>query len=309
MEGKTATRRGKTRRSPAGWDARCVQVIAQGHLFRVKMRYSAALEGGGARGTVSDFSANSRKRMLETLARVDLERAGFTCFITLTYPDRNGPPSAGATERDRQTFLKRIRRGWPDASAVWRREWEARESGAFMGVSFPHYHLLCFGLPFVHYEHINAMWRKVVRHDGYLRTEIRGIRSWRQACYYVAKYMAKPTPGGARPARQGGPAAGGGRSLVYGTYLTGEGEKQSGRKIGRSWGIFNREKVPWGELKTVTLAAGPWLEEAKARGRAVWPGMNDYPTCGFMLFVDDSHAWLEDMRRLEAADRAEGMAP
>ena len=178
-----------------------VTVVAQGHLLRVRTGLGSATSntGGGYRGNIVEFSRQSRKRMLETLARIELGDAGFICFVTLTYPDEVMPVGAADSERDRQTILKRFVRQYPEASAIWRREWEARKSGEFQGEVFPHFHLLFFNLPFVHYENLNGMWGEVIGHDGYLRTEINGIASWKQALYYVAKYMAKPAAGVSLP--------------------------------------------------------------------------------------------------------------
>jgi len=89
----------KRRALRGGWypAPRKVTLEAQGHLFRLKVPLSAPLGGGGARGDIREFSASSRKRMLETMARIDAERAGFIAFVTLTYPDREGelPPLTG----------------------------------------------------------------------------------------------------------------------------------------------------------------------------------------------------------------------
>ena len=242
--------------------------------------------------------------MLETLARIDVDKAGFICFVTLTYPDRDGPPNAVRSTRDLQTFLKRFKRAHPESSALWRREWEARKTGSFAGLAFPHYHLLFFGLPFVHYKVLRQIWGEVIDHEGNLRTEIKGIENWQHAFYYVSKYMAKlpedaecspPTPAGAgeAPAGEGPPATAGvggeaACSLVYVSYLTGAKET----KVGRSWGVFNREKCPFDKAKSIELPRGDWLKEAKDLARKVWPGVNDDPTCGFTLFVENAAEWI-----------------
>jgi hypothetical protein len=170
-----------------------VTLYAQGQLFKIHLPVEPLRNrGGGIRSNISTFSAQSRKRMMEKLARIDFENAGFIAFVTLTYPDRNGSPAPEETDRDRDTFQKRINRRFPKASAIWRREWESRESGKFTGVLYPHYHYLFFNLPFVHHSNINLWWREVINYDGdYLRTEIKGIENWRHALYYVSKYMTK----------------------------------------------------------------------------------------------------------------------
>jgi hypothetical protein len=286
-----------------------VYVEAQGQLLTVHVSGPAPLvDGGGTRGAVTEFSTASRKRMLELLARIDLDRAGFTAFVGLTYPDRDGPPALEETERDRQTIFKRLGRAYPECSAIWRREWEARKSGAFVGADFPHYHLLAFGLPFVPGEDLRAIWAEVLGYDGYVRTEIRGVRSWPQALGYVAKYMAKPVESGGgagrAPARAGAGDAPG--SLVYGSYLTAEAadgtEAHSAdegvrKRIGRSWGVFRRRHLPLAETHVLSLDDGEWLLKAKDRARREWEGVNDLPAAGFTLFVPEAETWL---RRIEA---------
>jgi len=288
-----------------------VVVEAQGHFLKLSIKQPGVVNRPRLRGFVSDFSRASRKRMLEKIARIDERKAGFICFVTLTYPDRDGPPSAKETERDREVFLKRIKRAHPNASGVWRREWEFRLTGEFAGVFFPHYHLIVFGLPFIHHTIVNEIWSEVIGYEGYLRTEIKGLENWRHAFFYVCKYMAKvptwnvlpPGPAGAGKAPEEGspaPAGPGGAaacSLVYVSNLT-EDKKQVPRSIGRSWGVFNRSKVPFAERRELLLKSGPWLEEAKKMARQVWSGVNDDPQCGFTLFLDDAPAWLHDIGAL-----------
>lgn len=284
-----------------------VLVEAQGHLFRMKVTGRPMPGGDAVRGTVTTFSARSRKRMLEKLARIDMERAGFVCFITLTYPDRTGPPSPTETEGDRRTFLKRLKRLHPDCSAIWRREWERRKRGAFKGVIFPHYHMLGFGLPFLPCEDLNRMWREVVEYEGYIRTEITGIESWRQAMHYAAKYMAKvekdPRAGAAAAVtrrndvdRRGLGAEGPG-SLVNMPYLAAE------KSMGRSWGVLNKSRLPLGEQKTLllTVERGDWIDCMKGLAVAEWAGIDKiYPGCGFTLFTDDPYEWVEIAQEQQA---------
>lgn len=289
-----------------------VTVEVQGHLLKLRIKQPGSKRAGGLRGTVTQFSRSSRKNMLETMARVDEKRAGFISFVTLTYPDRDGPPSAAQTERDRQTVLKRLKRAHPEASAIWRREWEIRKTGDFAGMYFPHYHLLFFNLPYVHHSVIREIWAQVIGHEGYLRTEIKGLKNWRHGFYYLCKYMAKvplqivspPVPAGAgkAPAAEGVPATAGtggeaACSLVYVSNLT-EHKKPATQSIGRSWGLFNRSKIPFGERKTLLLHSGPWIVEAKNMARQVWSGVNDDPLCGFTLFIDDARNWLHDLGAL-----------
>ena len=204
-------------------------LISQGNLLKVKVQHIAPTQQIVAlRGNVSGFSAQSRKRMIDLLVRINFEKAG----LTLTYPDRNGPPDYKIYERDRQTFQKRMKRKFPDCSAIWRREYESRKTGEFTGDIFPHYHYMFFGLPFFDHEELNLLWQEVIDYYQYVRTEIKGLANHRQAMFYLTKYMSKPEifsgSAASRPVRdasdgreadapKGGAAA---CSLVNGTYLT-----------------------------------------------------------------------------------------
>ena len=297
-----------------------IHVEAQGHFFKLQVQQSSArAKVGGVRGAVWQFSHASRKRMLERLARIDVDKAGFVTFVTLTYPDREGPPTPQDADRDRQNFQKRVNRLFPDASAIWRREWECRKTGRFDGVSFPHYHYLFFLLPFLEADRLNRMWAEVLGWSDYVRTEIKGVKSWRQAFYYVAKYMAKPVgpaadepPEGPGPAaRKAGPGSGGeaASSLVYGAYLTAPSdeeereERERNRKsAGKSWGIFNRKRLPLAERQKLTLPHGEWLLDAKKLGQRQWSGIPDHPAYGYSLFVDNPADWAECMAALAKID-------
>jgi hypothetical protein len=181
-------------------------VEAQGQYFKLSFS-GRPIKGGGLRGEITEFSASSRKRMLELLARLEFDHSSFKAFLTLTYPDREGPPQPKVAKRDRESFQKRLKRRFPAASAIWRREWEPRKSGDFKGVLYPHYHLIFFGLPFVEYSEINTMWQEIIKYPEYVRTEIKGIGNWLQAMYYVSKYMAKVPREKAEAASEPNPAA------------------------------------------------------------------------------------------------------
>lgn len=329
-----------------------VRITAQGQFLKMELPTQPPRGGGGARSRISTFSAQSRKRMLDKLAQIEFKDAGFIAFVTLTYPDRDGPPSSAHTSRDLDVFLKRIRRRYPDASAIWRREWEERKSGAHEGVSYPHYHFLFFNLPFVHFEKINEWWGDVLVYVGDLRTEIKGIQDWRQAGFYVSKYMAKVERSdvccddreaeddedqneelckwlstldeNAAPEAILGDGEADACSLVNVTYLTanddskgdehipennasGDASKdidgESGTKSGRHWGVFNQKKIPFAEMKTITIRPGAWLKEFRNEAGKVWPLAGEENGFGFTLFVEDAEQWLDLARRLEEGEQ------
>jgi hypothetical protein len=312
-----------------------IEMEAQGHLLKVQVKRPSLYHFpvGGARGAITGFTRSSRKRLLELLARINLKGAGFVCFLTLTYPDGNGPPSPQASSRDLTAYCKRLGRRSKQVAAVWRREWMPRQSGAFEGRIYPHFHLIVFGLPFTHCDEINRMWREVLGYDGYVRTEIKGIQTWRKLLGYVSKYMAKPDAeagGGEGVSTPGAPAglADDGRlscSLVYNAYLSvlyvlyvsvvAKAGKRTGLaakpSAGRCWGVVNRKHLPLAPSKRLVLPDGAWLHTYKDRARVVWARVNDFPDCGFSLFDDDPERWLviaEEVQSDETTDDGEDSA-
>lgn len=271
------------------------------------------------RGHVTTFSPRSRKRMLDDLARIDEKNAGFIAFVTLTYPDQKGIPSYEDTERDRSSFLKRIMRLSPEASAIWRREYEVRKSGLFKGLIVPHYHMLFFNLPFLPHENLNEMWKGVIKCSGYVRTEIKGLESWRQAFYYASKYLAKPEEEeesrdeascpAAGTAGQEGEERGAFCSLVYGTYLTGKVEAKEVQErgkpysTGRHWGKFNAKKLPYAKQNIVVLPDGKWVKSFRLLASSKYYPAGIENGYGFTIY-DDKGAdywvdWANKCRAME----------
>ena len=280
-------------------DSRLPVMIQQGKLLKVKVPVTGMIVKA-VRGGVSTFSAKSRKRMLETIASLDEERIRVVIFLTLTYPD-DALPVTEQSSIHLKNFLKRLKRRFPEASALWRREWEDRKSGDFVGRMCPHFHFLFFNLPFIHHTEVNAHWRAVLGYAGYIRTEIRMAATWRQAFAYVAKYMAKtPQP----------PEAAAGCSLVYAPYWAAEEEQPPDDappafvSTGRHWGVFNRSRLPLSKRRTRRIS----FEEAellKEEAAQIWDGVNQDPSLGFTLFsehADGLYDWILDREQDAEAD-------
>lgn len=205
-------------------------------------------QGGGMRGEVCGTSDQSRRRLMVTLAQ--LRPVGAVFFGTLTYADDtveacggDGAALAVKMERDRDTFLKRLSRRWPGASALWKVEYQDRKSGDFVGVLVPHSHLIIFGMDasalavpdayanlrrdagksadaLLLQGWVKQAWADIVG-AGSPEHERRGadvveLDSRRHGYRYIAKYTAK---GGALPFR-----------------------------TGRTWGVFNRDALPVGPV-------------------------------------------------------------
>jgi len=183
--------------------------------------------GGDRRGCISDFSWDSRRRLQRTVAKV--KRDQLPLFMTLTYPSEY-PLAARVWKRHLDTWLKRVRRRFPGASAVWRLEFQRR--GA------PHYHLLVWGIKLSNWLKlwVSKSWYEVVGSGDikHLRagTQVQKVRSYRGVQSYVAKALG---------------------------WVAGEMSKVSQvitDGVGRWWGVFNRTKLPWGVR--VVMTCGNW---------------------------------------------------
>lgn len=143
--------------------------------------------GGGRRGTVTGFSRQSRRRMLNLLNQVPTEAHKKALFITLTYPSEY--PADDVAKQHLDTFSKRIARKWPQAAFVWRIE--AQKRGA------PHFHLLVYGVEFIPKAWLSRSWYEIVgsQDEKHLRagTQVAYCHTIRQVLHYASKYAAKET--------------------------------------------------------------------------------------------------------------------
>jgi len=188
---------------------------------------------GGKRGEVRGISQQSRLRMLKFIAGIDWIRATPCVFVTLTVPDGIGLLS-GPTMTDRRSeFIRRIERELVgQVPILWRVEYEPRKSGALVGQLMSHLHMIVFRTPFIPWRAVRSTWASVIGWQGYVRTEVKGMKNEKQAGFYLAKYCGKK-----------GNADIGFDSLVYAAYL---------RTLppGRPWGCTRKENLPMCEEQT-----------------------------------------------------------
>lgn len=162
------------------------------------------------RGKVTSFSKQSRGRLLELVASINKPALrALPIFLTLTYPGVF-PTEGPVVKSHLDTFLKRLRRAFPQSACIWKLEFQAR--GA------PHFHLLLFGVPFINRYWLSKAWFEVVG-SGDTRhlqagTRVEFIRSYKGVIFYAAKYVAK---------------------VDVGTSADG---------CGRFWGVMGREFLP-----------------------------------------------------------------
>ncbi len=239
-----------------------VEVEGQGGLFRVSMR-GYARSGGGLRGPIRGFSRASRRRCLETAAR--LSREAEALFMDFTYKDP--VPSMREVERDRLALVKRLERRYPGASFMWVKGVESTRGAR---VYNPHQNVVAFGVGgnYIAHDWLADQWSEVTEGAGWCWVE---RVSGRRVSRYLARYLATAKVGA---------------SLDYSTYLTAD------DWVGRFWGVVNREAIPWAELVKVVLRPGEWLYRVKRSARRVWGGVNKSRCRGFTLFVGEVAPWM-----------------
>jgi len=187
------------------------------------------------RGTITRFTAESRRRLIEKMARLHVDGVR-TVFLTLTFSRVPRPDQAKAAFR---RFEERIRRKFPKASAIWRMEPQERKA--------PHFHLLLFNFPYLPHKVISRVWRKCTRERRSF-VWIKKIEGGKRQCmYYISKYVAK------REAPREAP------SLDPLAYLHVEGNWTG--DPGRMWGVFNGHKLPFAVRRRIDFVDPYAIEE------------------------------------------------
>jgi len=195
-----------------------ISYSAGGRLVELKRIMGEKPDGlGKSKGDVVDgYSREARNRFIKTLLSIDYKIMGTPLYYTLTYPGEysNDPR---IWKRDLMTFIKRLKRLYPDLCGTWRLE--PQERGA------PHYCGFLWGCRDLNgmegKELFSKMWFEVVGSgdEKHLRAGT-GITVERQIVnriFYMAKYQTKAEKGGLK------------QEFDY--------------PVGRYWGIFNRDKL------------------------------------------------------------------
>jgi hypothetical protein len=112
--------------------------------LHTEIKESAKSTTSTQRGEITEFSAASRRRMLELMAKID--QKAVPLFVTLTYPD-NFPLYRAEYKPHLERFCDRLQRRWPKAAIIWKLEFQVRKSGQNKGNIAPHYHLFVYGVP------------------------------------------------------------------------------------------------------------------------------------------------------------------
>ena len=260
---------------------------------------------GGRRSSVNGFSSAARRRLLVMFSKMDWQPGTLAVFMTLTYPAEF--PSPREAKKHLRALMERYRRAFPESSAIWRLEFQAR--GA------PHFHLVWFGLPFIPKETVQKLWGEVIAYAKPF-TRVEAIRSRRKLISYVGKYVAKvdarSTASAASPdanagllpddaSAPGATGASGGFNLRAYLHALPDGSfsfvhPQTGElcgSVGRWWGVHNKEKLPMAapiEVSCLDLAV---VYRFRRGARKSWPGVSRRRHQGFSLFVDGAERWHE----------------
>ncbi len=216
---------------------------------------------GGAtkRGKILRFTRKSRKRLLDTVAK--LRQDSLPLMVTLTYPLQY-PIEQEIWHVHLDNFLKRFLRAYPNASGLWRLE--PQERGA------PHFHLLAYGLNAdlmdSLQEWVSRNWYEVVESGDPSHLEAGAqtarIRSHKGAMSYAAKYCAKES----------------GFELV-----------------GRHWGMFNRKKLPMGEEVRLSISPKDGAKIRRCMHRSIKEvTRHEKRAVGKTLRFDHGFPYLED---------------
>lgn len=281
------------------------KITQQGQLLQVKVMRRAIWERksfGGSRGEVTGFSKGSRKRMIDTLARIDKKKIRWgkypPKFWTLTY--KENVTSYGRAKRDLKVFVERMQERFPEFACVWKMEQQKR--GAI------HFHLMVFGVPFYPIQDKDGVtglqqhWSQVNGEIGVNNSfdqEI--IRSINGVMFYVAKYMTKDvteddtelsemcvSDDKRTPYSQAYQA--------HGCHLPTMGSSMthifSQLKVstGRWWGVYGRGNMPYGDMREICgVSALKTMSEWKDYLN------NEYArlTVSFTLYGEQSADWYD----------------
>jgi hypothetical protein len=227
------------------------------------------------RGVVDGFSAAARLRLLKRIATINWSEIPMSIFLTLTYPDECAERTYKQRGQDRFMFMRHIEKHLGrKVCGVWRVEWLPRRSGTLKGMILPHYHILLFGVSFVHYREINRWWKCVLHHDGYVRTEVKLARSPQMAGMYVAKYMSKKTERA---------------SLVNGAYLN---------NPGRHYGYHRASMIPRHLEDWLDNPTDQQVAELTRFANEVLPWLNKHHTGSWTLLGTYADRAREIMRKI-----------
>ncbi len=179
-----------------------VVTFAQGGRYAAVTIPSGRSGTPGVRQAIRGFSSRARRALLNRVNSIDQGKCepGHFAFVTLTYPKQF--PSARASKRDFDAFVKRFEREQGKRWLIWKLEPQTR--GA------PHFHALIYLGGFDPEEltkWVAGSWHELAGqgdvnhlkwHLGELgnRPCVERVRDWKGVANYAGKYLGKLSNGG-----------------------------------------------------------------------------------------------------------------
>lgn len=263
---------------------RVVNLEAQGRLLKVKQgRFLSASKnlGSGRRGVITQFSAESRKRLLDHFARLDrsvARRGKHPLFVTLTY--QNNMTDNTRAQRDLKTWWERVVERHTTAWCVWKKEYQER--GAI------HFHLIIGNVGYLGVNikpgksgwDAQAAWNEVSEQTANNSLDVERIKSFGGVMAYAAKYLGKEQEVSEAPDHQQEeyPIAGITRQeqlrtiakhgvdpciepikrrakirASMGLSISHKCAVSKNGSVGRFWGILGRKHIPYATRRTRTI--------------------------------------------------------
>lgn len=211
---------------------RTLTTYTDGQWIEIRQPFYGATLGGGLRGAVTTFSAQSRKRFMKKI--YILQSSSRCLWVTLTQP----AAFVGSTGARRMAKLwtARVRRAYPDACGLWRIQPQKR--GA------PHFHIMVYGIPADGLDvksvrvALAKMWTAVVvggiENGSQLSAKSRG-----QIARYGCDVAEMDTSTGVQ--------------RYASRYLSRTDAVGNNAVRGRQWGVFNRDALPVSRTDAVTV--------------------------------------------------------
>lgn len=242
---------------------------------------------GATRGEITEFSRDSRRRLMRSVAKINKGKAGMPSFLTVTY-GQNCPTDAREWKEHLRKFWQSFERRYPKAFCVWRLEFQTERISEQFPYGIPHFHFLIWNGPQIvgrrHagyrkgcnellFRMVRRIWVRVTKggeKEMAASTRMEMIRSKNGIFHYLSKYLGKVEQAGG----------------VLAPLPDG---------IGRFWGWRNRaelksvvepktvisSRVDWWRAKGRVLK---WLEEK--RGKKVvlghWEGLSIFSGPGVL---------------------------
>lgn len=214
-----------------------------------------------SRGIVRGFSRSARLRLLKLIAKMEWSKVKCGLFITVTLPDEVWPMDKEKRNRVRYLFLRDMENYLGhEIAALWRIEWQKRQTGTHRGKFLPHFHLIVPNVRFIPWQVIRESWRTHLRYEGPLATDVDSLSNRKKQAVYIAKYAAK-TPEIS--------------SLDYGAYLNIE---------GRHWGLHRPTLIPLCRETTFTDLPDNVVKRLRATAASELPWYDPQFDAGFSIF-------------------------